>query len=81
MRWSGIEGIYGETLRRTAVFGPTEGEKRYQDLHTRVTEHVSGGDYVGKKEETNRSIEHSSGRAILYADIDEEADKPTGSDG
>jgi len=39
MRWSGIEGIYGETLRGTAVFRPTEGEKRYQDLHTRVTEH------------------------------------------
>jgi len=39
MRWTGIEGIYGETLRATAVFGPTGGEKRYQDLHTRVTEH------------------------------------------
>jgi len=39
MRWTGIEGIYGETLRATAVFGPAEGEKRYQDFHTRVTEH------------------------------------------
>jgi hypothetical protein len=39
MRWPGIEGIYGPTLRTTTVFGK-EGEKRWEDLHTRVIEHV-----------------------------------------
>ncbi|KAF8531920.1 26S proteasome non-ATPase regulatory subunit 12 [Gautieria morchelliformis] len=38
MRWPGIEGIYGPTLRTTTVFGK-EGEKRWEDLHTRVIEH------------------------------------------
>lgn len=42
MRWPGIEHIYGATLRSTPVFGSTEdGEKRWDDLHTRVIEHVS----------------------------------------
>lgn len=44
MRWPGIEAIYGPTLRTTAVFGPGgegEGDKRWEDLHTRVIEHVS----------------------------------------
>ena len=39
MRWPGIQGIYGETLRATSVFGPESG-KRWEDLHTRVIEHV-----------------------------------------
>jgi 26S proteasome regulatory subunit N5 len=39
MRWPGIEGIYGPTLRTTTVFG-AGGEKRLEDLHTRVIEHV-----------------------------------------
>ncbi|KAF8579030.1 hypothetical protein K439DRAFT_1395051 [Ramaria rubella] len=38
MRWPGIEGIYGPTLRTTTVFGEG-GEKRWEDLHTRVIEH------------------------------------------
>lgn len=39
MRWSGIQEIYGPTLRNTRVFGHGE-EKRWEDLHTRVIEHV-----------------------------------------
>ncbi|KAH8119944.1 26S proteasome non-ATPase regulatory subunit 12 [Phellopilus nigrolimitatus] len=38
MRWPGIEGIYGATLRNTKVFGAGE-EKRWEDLHTRFIEH------------------------------------------
>ncbi|GJJ09813.1 hypothetical protein Clacol_004037 [Clathrus columnatus] len=38
MRWSGIESIYGSTLRSTTVFG-SGGEKRWEDFHTRVIEH------------------------------------------
>ena len=38
MRWPGIVSLYGETLRKTPVFSP---EKRWEDLHTRVIEHVS----------------------------------------
>lgn len=42
MRWPGIEAIYGATLRGTNVFGPDEdGNKRWENLHTRVIEHVS----------------------------------------
>jgi len=38
MRWPGVEGIYGPTLRNTEVFGKDSG-KRWEDLHTRVIEH------------------------------------------
>lgn len=44
MRWPGIESIYGPTLRATTVYGPGgdgAGDKRWEDLHTRVIEHVS----------------------------------------
>lgn len=41
MRWPGIEAIYGSTLRATKVFSSDEdGKKRWEDLHTRVIEHV-----------------------------------------
>ncbi|KDQ17766.1 hypothetical protein BOTBODRAFT_53290 [Botryobasidium botryosum FD-172 SS1] len=42
MRWPGIESIYGPTLRATAVYGSGgdgAGDKRWEDLHTRVIEH------------------------------------------
>ena len=38
MRWPGIEALYGGFLRKTPVFSQ---EKRWEDLHTRVVEHVS----------------------------------------
>lgn len=57
MRWPGIESLYGESLRKTKVFGPkgvagvegdveedekeSNGDKRYEVLHDRVVEHVS----------------------------------------
>lgn len=45
MRWPGIESIYGPTLRTTLVFGGQDDDgasvKRWDDLHTRVIEHVS----------------------------------------
>jgi 26S proteasome regulatory subunit N5 len=37
MRWPGIEDIYGSHLRTTDVF---QEKKHYDDLHTRVIEHV-----------------------------------------
>jgi 26S proteasome regulatory subunit N5 len=37
MRWPGIETIYGEFLQKTPVFSVA---KRWEDLHTRVIEHV-----------------------------------------
>jgi hypothetical protein len=41
MRWPGIEGLYGALLRETDVFGKGKpGEKRWEDLHMRVIEHV-----------------------------------------
>lgn len=42
VRWPSIEGIYGPTLRQTRVFlsGDEDGDRRWEDLHTRVIEHV-----------------------------------------
>ncbi len=37
MRWPGIQQIYGEFLKKTPVFSS---EKRWEDLHMRVIEHV-----------------------------------------
>lgn len=43
VRWPSIETIYGPTLRKTRVFLEKEedGDRRWEDLHTRVIEHVS----------------------------------------
>ncbi len=57
MRWPGIEGLYGQSLRQTTVFGSkgtagvqgdieedaeeAKGDKRWEVLHDRVVEHVS----------------------------------------
>ena len=38
MRWPGIESIYGQFLRQTPIFSQ---DKRWEDLHTRVIEHVN----------------------------------------
>lgn len=54
MRWPGIEDLYGKSLQSTKVFSKTEvegvagditeslgkGADRYEDLHSRVVEHV-----------------------------------------
>jgi 26S proteasome regulatory subunit N5 len=56
MRWPGIESLYGASLRSTKVFGSTgvngiegdieetstsgNGDKRWEELHNRVVEHV-----------------------------------------
>lgn len=56
--WNNIQGLYGEALRQTKVFGPqgtagvegdieedakhVKGDKRWQVLHDRIVEHVSG---------------------------------------
>lgn len=55
--WDNIQGLYGEALRQTKVFGPKgtagvegdieedakhgKGDKRWQVLHDRIVEHVS----------------------------------------
>lgn len=40
MRWSGIRELFGPILANTDVFSGPEGQKRLEDLHNRVTEHV-----------------------------------------
>lgn len=44
MRWPGIEALYGPLLRETSTFakGNTDGDYRWEELHKRVVEHVSG---------------------------------------
>ncbi|KAG8834346.1 hypothetical protein FRC17_009114 [Serendipita sp. 399] len=39
MRWTGIQEYFGPILAQSDVFNGPTGEKRYKDLHTRVTEH------------------------------------------
>lgn len=51
MRWPWIEELYGPTLRETQVFakgGDGSGTKRWDDLHTRIVEHVrsSSSSYI-----------------------------------
>jgi hypothetical protein len=41
MRWTGIQEFFGAILASTDVFTGPAGKKRLEDLHTRVTEHVS----------------------------------------
>lgn len=43
MRWPRIQELYGSSLRQTRVFYANDeaGEKRWQELHKRVIEHVS----------------------------------------
>lgn len=38
MRWPGVESLYGPHLRPATIF---TGDKIWEDLHTRVIEHVS----------------------------------------
>ena len=42
MRWPIIQQIFGDMLRKTPVFliGEEAGEKRWEELHNRVIEHV-----------------------------------------
>lgn len=72
MRWPGIEMIYGEFLRKTPVFTT---DKRWEDLHTRVIEHVSAV-YRSHLMEFNISMlsEYSGGCAILHTDYSHSTD-------
>lgn len=70
MRWPGIEAIYGSTLRATKVFGADEdGNKRWEELHTRVIEHVSLLAFVclHTVNLTHQLSERSGYLAILYS--------------
>ena len=41
MRWPKVSEVYGQMLRATFVFADSEdGRKRWEDLHSRVIEHV-----------------------------------------
>jgi hypothetical protein len=65
MRWPGIEAMYGTFLRKTPVF---ESNKRWEDLHTRVIEHVRN--FVESNPTSSHScfLEHSCCCSILHAD-------------
>ncbi|SGY27386.1 BQ5605_C008g05237 [Microbotryum silenes-dioicae] len=73
MRWPGIEGLYGASLRQTKVFGSTgvagvagdieedskhsQGDKRYEVLHDRIIEHVRSLDSI---EAQHSTAQHST---------------------
>ncbi|KAG2023024.1 26S proteasome non-ATPase regulatory subunit 12 [Coprinopsis cinerea AmutBmut pab1-1] len=64
MRWPGIEAMYGKVLKQTPVFSV---EKRWEDLHTRVIEHVSTN-CLNAWSSTQLLLEYPSGVQILHAD-------------
>jgi len=41
LRWNGIQDHFGPTLQGSVIFNGPGGDKRWNDLHTRVNEHVS----------------------------------------
>jgi len=41
LRWNGIQDHFGLTLRGSVIFTGPGGDKRWNDLHTRVNEHAS----------------------------------------
>ena len=65
MRWPGIEAMYGTFLRKTPVF---ESNKRWEDLHTRVIEHVRN--FVESNPTSSHLCfpEHSCCCSILHSD-------------
>jgi hypothetical protein len=69
MRWSGIQEFFGPILANTDVFSGENGKKRYEDLHTRVTEHVSHHSQYLRRKKLMVIVEHSRHLRILLANI------------
>lgn len=65
MRWSGMEGIYGPTLRSTDVYG-NGNEKRWEDLHMRSIEHVGISANGFRNPILKHSTEHTNCSQILH---------------
>jgi len=67
MRWPGIESLYGPHLRPTTIF---TGDKIWEDLHTRVIEHVCCCSSPSTQQSLtfvhSAFLEHSSHCRILY---------------
>jgi len=90
MRWPGIESIYGPSLRVTSIFGSTlEGNKRWDDLHTRVIEHnvrVIAQYYTrirlprltGLLDLTVRETEETLSRLVVSGSVYAKIDRPSG---
>jgi hypothetical protein len=63
MRWPGIVDVFGPFLRKTEVF---TNDKHWEDLHTRVIEHVSAVPRHGHLNSTHRRLERTGHRKVLY---------------
>lgn len=63
MRWPGIESIYGPFLRTTPVFSNAA---QWEDLHTRVIEHVSIS-LQPLRTRTDYGSEHPGCLSVLYS--------------
>ena len=64
MRWPGIEQIYGPHLKKTSVFSSP---KLWEDLHTRVIEHVSVRYYHQRLPGLMTPVEYPHCFAILHS--------------
>ncbi len=64
MRWPGIEQIYGPHLKKTSVFSSP---KLWEDLHTRVIEHVGAYTVQMRKDDSDTLIEYPDCIPILHA--------------
>lgn len=63
MRWPGIESIYGPFLQTTTVFSSAA---QWEDLHTRVIEHVSISPQSWRNR-TDCGSEHPGRLSVLYS--------------
>lgn len=77
MRWPGIESIYGPHLRETSVFSS---DKLWEDLHTRVIEHVSDRLATLIQITLIPPTEYPYRRAVLHTHNTYSADRPVGPD-
>ncbi|KAF8330428.1 PCI-domain-containing protein [Cantharellus anzutake] len=90
MRWPGIETIYGPSLRVTPIFGTSsEGDKRWNDLHSRVIEHnirVIAQYYTRIRlprltallDLTPRETEETLSRLVVSGSVYAQIDRPAG---
>ena len=63
MRWPHMEALYGPHLRETDVF---KSDKRWEDLHTRIIEHVSTLTILAAAKLIYTSSEYSHHCSILH---------------
>lgn len=76
LRWNGIQDHFGPTLRGSVIFTGPGGDKRWNDLHTRVNEHASISRSPCDYPLTLSLAEHSRHLQVLFPHHDPWTDLP-----